>query len=320
MGDIVVAIGSKDNAVEDITLLARKWLENPKIVAASGPDIRGTVIEKSSALFIDGNLVLALLDPDQKTLQEVHNQLLTLKEKAFVIVYYTGTQPEVPAFLGKAPVHLEQDRDKRLRDRVLAFTRARGKKMTDKAFAALSQRVKDESMLESELNKVLDYIGNKETVEQRDVAAVVTQTHEGTLIMLFDAIAQKDRKQVINVLENLLSQGLHILAIQHFLVRQVRLLLQAKDMEDLLTSEMSYKMFSKTFPTLKESLDFKPLEKKHYFPYQKPYYAYNLSKTSAKFSRKELVSMLGVLAGLDTLIKTGTKYDKVRLQTALLEV
>ena len=320
MGDIVVAIGSKETAVEDVTLLARKWLENPKIVAVSGPDIKGAVIEKSSALFIDGNLVLALLDPEQKTLQEVHNQLLTLKEKAFVIVYYTAAQPDIPAFLGKAPVQLEQNRDKRVRDRVLALTRARGKKMTDKAFAALSQRVKEESLLESELNKVLDYVGDKETIEQRDVAAVVTQAHEGTLITLFDAIAQKDRKQLINILESLLAQGLHILAIQHFLVRQVRLLLQAKDMEDLLTSEMSYKMFSKTFPTLKESLDFKPLEKKHYFPYQKPYYAYNLSKTSAKFSRKELVSMLGVLAELDALIKTGTKYDKIRLQTALLEV
>jgi DNA polymerase III delta subunit len=250
----------------------------------------------------------------------VQNHLLTLKEKAFVIIYYTAAPSDVPAFLGKAPVQLEQDRDKRLRDRVLAFTRARGKKMTDKAFAALSQRVKDESLLESELNKVLDHAGNKEAIEQKDVTAVVTQTHEGTLITLFDAIAQKDRKQVVNVLENLLAQGLHILAIQNFLVRQVRLLLQAKDMEDLLTSEMSYKMFSKTFPSLKESLDFKPLEKKHYFPYQKPYYAYNLSKTSAKFSRKELVSMLGRLAELDTLIKTGTKYDKVRLQTALLEV
>ena len=157
MGDIVVAIGSKETAVEDVTLLARKWLENPKIVAVSGPDIKGAVIEKSSALFIDGNLVLALLDPEQKTLQEVHNQLLTLKEKAFVIVYYTAAQPDIPAFLGKAPVQLEQNRDKRVRDRVLALTRARGKKMTDKAFAALSQRVKEESLLESELNKVLSY-------------------------------------------------------------------------------------------------------------------------------------------------------------------
>jgi DNA polymerase III delta subunit len=320
MDRIAVVIGSKENVIEDISLLARKWLENPKIVAVTGADIRSAVVEKSSALFIDGNLVLALLDPEPKALQEVKDQFLTLKEIIHIIVYYTDSKSDVPAFLGKAPVQLEQDRDTRIRNRVLSLTRARGKKMTDKAFAVLKERTKDESLLEHELTKVLDYVGDKETIELRDVAAVVTQTHEDTLITLFDAMAQKNHKQLIGILDNLLSQGLHILAIQNFLVRQVRLLLQAKDMEDLLTTEMSYKMFSKTFTTLKEGLDFAPHERKHYFPYQKPYYAFNLSKTSMKFSKKELVSLLGVLAGLDTLIKTGTKYDKVRLETALLEV
>jgi DNA polymerase III delta subunit len=91
-------------------------------------------------------------------------------------------------------------------------------------------------------------------------------------------------------------------------------------MEDLLTTEMDYKMFSKTFTTLKEGLDFAPKERKHYFPYQKPYYAFKLSKTSMKFSKKELVSLLGMLAHLDALIKKGTKHDRVRLETGLLEV
>ena len=320
MDRIAVVVGTKENSVEDISLLARKWLENPKIVAVTGPDIKSAVVEKSSALFIDGNLVLALLDPEQKVLQEVKDQFLTLKEKIHIIVYYTDSKPDAPAFLGKAPVQLDQDRDTRIRNRVLSLTRARGKKMTDKAFAVVKERIKDESLLEPELTKVLDYVGDKQTIELKDVAAVVTQTHEDTLITLFDAMAQKNHKQLISILENLLAHGLHILAIQNFLVRQVRLLLQAKDMEDLLTTEMSYKMFSKTFTTLKEGLDFAPHERKHYFPYQKPYYAFNLSKTSMKFSKKELVSLLGVLAELDTLIKTGTKYDKARLETALLEV
>jgi len=91
-------------------------------------------------------------------------------------------------------------------------------------------------------------------------------------------------------------------------------------MEDLQTTEMNYKMFTKTFTTLKESLDLVPQEKKHYFPYQKPYYAFKLSQTSMKFSKKELVSLLGMLAHLDALIKRGTKYDRVRLEAGLLEV
>ncbi len=320
MERLAVVIGSKETIVEDISILARKWLENPKIVAVTGPDIKGAVVEKASSLFIDTNLVLALVDPEQNALLEIKDQFLTLKEKIHIVIYYADSKPDLPAFIDTAPVQLEQDRDTRIRDRVLSLTRARRKKMTDKAFALVKERIKDESLLEPELTKVLDYVGDKETVELKDAAAVITQTHEDTLIALFEAMAQKDHKQLISILENLLAQGLHILAIQNFLVRQVRLLLQAKDMEDLLTTEMNYKMFSKTFTTLKSGLDFAPHEKRHYFPYQKPYYAFNLSKTSMKFSRKDLISLLGVLAELDTLIKTGTKYDKIRLETALLEV
>ena len=320
MGEIIVAIGSKDNLVEDISLLARKWSENPKIVALTGPTMKAAIIEKASALFIDTNTVLGLIDPDRSLLEAVKDQLLILKEKINSIAYYTGSKPDVPAFLGSAALQMEQDRETRMRERVLSFVRARGKKMTDKAFALLKERIKDEVLLEQELGKLLDYAGDKETIGLRDVAAVVTQTHEDTLISLFEAMAQRNHKELVSILENLLAQGVHILAVQSFLVRQIRLLLQAKDIEDLVTSEMDYKMFSKTFTTVKESLDFVPQERKHYFPYQKPYYAFKLSKTSMKFSRKELTSLLGMLAHLDALIKKGTKYDRVRLETGLLEV
>ena len=320
MGEIIVAIGSKDSLVEDISLLARKRLENPKIVVLSGPTMKAGVAEKASALFIDTNIVLALLDPDRSLLETVKDQLFILKEKINLIVYYSGTKPDVPSLLGSAPIQMEQDREMRIRERVLSSTRAHRKKMTDKAFSLLKERIKDESLLETEMGKLLDYVGDKETIEVRDVAAVVTQTHEDSLITLFEAMAQKNHKELIATLENLLSQGVHILAVQSFIVKQIRLLLQAKDMEELVTSEMDYKMFSKTFPTLKESLDFAPKEKKQYFPYQKPYYAFKLSKTSVKFSRKELVSLLGMLAHLDALIKKGTKYDRVRLEAGLLEV
>jgi DNA polymerase III delta subunit len=320
MGEIIVAIGSKDSLVEDISLLARKRLDNPKIVALSGPTMKAGIVEKASALFIDTTIVLALLDPDRGLLEAMKNQLLILKEKINLIVYYSAPKPDVPSFLGSPPVQMEQDREMRIRERVLSSTRGRHKKMTDKAFTSLKERIKDESLLEQELGKLLDYVGDKETIEARDVAAVITQTHEESLITLFEAMAQRNHKGLIAILENLLAQGVHILAVQSFMVKQVRLLLQAKDMEELLTSEMDYKMFSKTFTTLKESLDLVPKEKKQYFPYQKPYYAFKLSKTSMKFSRKELVSLLGVLAHLDALIKKGTKYDRVRLEVGLLEV
>ncbi len=320
MGEIIVAIGSRDSLVEDVSLLAGRLLENPKIVALSGPTMKAGIVEKASALFIDTNIVLALLDPDRSLLEAAKDQLLILKERINLIIYYSGPKPDLPSFLGSAPIQMEQDGEMRVRERVLSSMRRRGKRMTDKAFSALKERIKDESLLEQELGKLLDYVGDKETIETRDVAAVVTQTHEDSLIMLFEAMAQRNRKELIGVLENLLAQGVHILAVQSFIAKQVRLLLQAKDMQELLASETDYKTFSKAFPALKESLDFVPKEKKQYLPYQKPYYAFKLSKMSAKFSRKELLSLLDMLARLDALIKKGTKYDRVRLEAGLLEV
>ena len=169
MGEIVVAIGSKDSLVEDISLLARKWLENPKIVVLSGPTTKAGIVEKASALFIDTSIVLALLDPDRSLLEAMKDQLLVLKEKINLIVYYSGAKPDGPSFLGSTPVQMEQDRELRIRERVLSSTRGHRKKMTDKAFALLKERIKDESLLEQELGKLLDYVGDKETIELRDV-------------------------------------------------------------------------------------------------------------------------------------------------------
>ena len=320
MGEILVAVGSKENISEDISLLARKWLEHPRIAAVTGADIKPTVIEKASALFVDPDLVLAIVDPEQAELEDAKNHLEILKERIHLIIYYTESTTEPPAFLGSKPVQMDKDRDTRLRERVLTVTRAHHKKMTDKAFSLLKERVKEEAFLEPELNKLLDYAGDKETIELKDVAAVITETHEETLITLFDAMAQKNHRELIGILENLLSQGLHILAIHSFLVRQIRLLLQAKDIEELFPTEMEYKMFSKTLATLKESLDSPPKEKKHFLPYQKPYYAFKLAKTSVKSSEKDLLVLYGMLVDLEMSIKTGTKYDRARLETALLEV
>jgi hypothetical protein len=98
------------------------------------------------------------------------------------------------------------------------------------------------------------------------------------------------------------------------------LLLQAKDIDELFPTEMDYKMFTKTLGTLKETLDSPPREKKHFLAYQKPYYAFKLSKTSSKSSEKDLLTLYRMLVGLEMSIKSGTKYDRTRLETALLEV
>jgi hypothetical protein len=52
MNKLLVAVGSKENVIEDIHVLARRFHDHPGIVIAQGKDLRQVVIEKASNLFL----------------------------------------------------------------------------------------------------------------------------------------------------------------------------------------------------------------------------------------------------------------------------
>lgn len=317
---LTLAFGSKDNVMEDIHLLAKQGETNPKIVVVTGPGAGETLLEKTSALFLDEHLVLVLLDPTESFVEEMKGTLSILKEKMNVIIYCTSSDFDLPASLGAVKITLEKEKEKRFREKVRSVMKMDGKKMTEKALALLQERVKDEALLEEELAKLMSYTGDKKLIELRDVAAIVTEVHDGDFIALSEAIARKSKKEVIAILETLLSQETNILAVHGFMARHIRLLLQAKDAGEFLQADADFRSFSKGFAGLKEKLDLTPMEKRHYLAYQKPYYAYNLTKTSKKFTKQMLVSFLHMLAGFDLKVKKGTKHDRTNFEAGLLGV
>ena len=321
MGQIVFTIGSKENFFEDVNLLALRWSREPRIVTLTGPAIRQAVTEKASALFIEEGLVLALLDPSKEVIRQIEAGLRVLKERAGVIIYSTSDDPGLPPSLGAVRVDLEQEREKRIKERVRAAVRADGKKMSDKAFALLKERIRDEALMEGELAKLISYVGDKEVIEAKDVAAVVTEElHEEDLIALSDAMARRNKKEILAILETLLGQGMNILAIHGFMTRYMGLLLQAKDREGLFSGVPDFRAFSKAFGKLKEDLDGVPLEKRHFLAFQKPFYAYNLFRASRKYTREDLLSFLDMLARFDAKVKKGTRHDRTSFEAGLLEV
>jgi DNA polymerase III delta subunit len=167
--------------------------------------------------------------------------------------------------------------------------------------------------------KLINYVGGKREIKSVDVASIVTETHEDNLLNFFDIVARTDKKEMLSVFENLLLNGLNILAIQGFLVKQTRLMLQAKDMEEIFKAGHEYPAFSKSFNKWKEGIELTPIEKKLYLPYQKAFYAYKLSQTSRKFKRKDLLSFFDMLLSFDAKVKSGTKHDRIYLEQGLLE-
>lgn len=318
MNPIIVAAGSKDNFMEDVHLLSRDWGEVPRIVTVTGSAVRETVVEKASALFVEPNLVLVLLDPAKETIENMAGPLEVLKERAHVIIYFTTPGFEIPSELGAVRIAVEKEKEKRFKEKVLAIVRSGGKKMTDKAYALLKERVRDEALLDGELAKLVAYVGGKGVIDTKDVAAIVTEMHEEDFITLSDAMARKDRKEIMTIIETLLSQGMNLLAIHGFMTRHVRLLLQARDAAGFFKEASDFRAFSKDFGKLKGELDLVPLEKRNYLAFQKPYYAYNLCKSGRRINEKTLLSLLEMLAGLDYKVKKGTRLDRTNFEAGLL--
>ena len=318
--EIFIAVGTKENLASDIHILGNKWSQNPRVLVVSGKDIKATIIEKTSALFLEENLVLILVDPDKAIFDELRHQLDILRERIHIVIYTTSSPPDYLKKISHEMLIMDKDRETRIKKRVLAFLKQHGKKMTDKAFRALVEKIKDESNLESELMKAINYIGEKSSIDSKDIHAIVTEMQEDSLISLFDTFAKLDKKGVLKVFENLIQNGVHILAIHSYLVRQTRLLLQAKDMEELCRTNQDYGTFVKTLSKWKDSLEIKTSEKKHYFPYQKPFYAHKLSKIGRKIPRQTLISFFNNLTMSDVKMKRGTRFDQIHVERDLLGV
>lgn len=320
MSGLTIVVGTKENIGADLRTVALQWHTDPEIIVAEGKQIKTVVTETASTLFIDASLVLALIDPDLSTMGALGNQIESLKNRIHVVIYTTSPPPDPLKEMADDLIVMDKDKDQRLRRHVLSLLKLHDKRMTDKAFSALTARIKDESILEQELMKIINYVGARTNIDSKDIQAVVVETHEDTLVTLFEAMASQNKKEMLAVFENLMANGLHILAIHSYLVRQTRLLLQAKDMEELLRANPQYALFAKTFGKWKDDLEIKPTEKKHYFPYQKPYYAYKLSKASQKMAKQSLLSFLEKLTMFDVTVKKGTRYERTNLELGLLDV
>jgi len=320
MKTIMIAVGSKENIIEDIHILAGRFSDHPVIVIAQGKDLRRVIIEKASNLFLTDNLVIAVIDPDAADVRSLKPNLDVLKERAGLIIYLTSESREVCELLEVQPVVLEKDKDKRIKERVRGALKRNGKKMTDKAFVLLTSRIRDESIVEQEVLKLIGYVGDRTTIDSKDISMIVTETHEDTLMVLFDAFSRMDKKEVLNVFEGLVENGQHILAIHSYLVNQMRLLIQAKDLEPHIPDARAYPAFAPAFKRWKEEIDIETSGKKRYLPFQHPYYAYKLFSTSRKLTKKSLLDFYEFLYSLDVKIKTGTKHDRTLMEYGLLKV
>lgn len=85
-------------------------------------------------------------------------------------------------------------------------------------------------LLANELDKLATYVGQNATITVLDVRKLSAQVQEARIFDLADALAQRNRKQALNILHDLLSDGEVPIVLIATIISQMRRLLLVKEL------------------------------------------------------------------------------------------
>jgi len=107
----------------------------------------------------------------------------------------------------------------------------RGVKVSPEAITLLANFIGNNlRLLANELDKLSTYVGEGKTITPDDVRKLSAQVQEARIFDLTDALAQRNRKQALNILHDLLSDGEPPIKLISTITSQVRSLLLVKEL------------------------------------------------------------------------------------------
>jgi DNA polymerase-3 subunit delta len=183
---------------------------------------RRVVLVRDCRFAAEADLLVARLEsglaPDVCLVMEVRGAV-DRRTKLVKLVEKSGLLLDFPALAN------DDDAMALLRPRV---ERA-GKMLTRSAVALLVERCGlDAQRLVNETEKLIAYVGRREEITTDDIRLMVAATAELSVFDLVDAVAQRQPRQALDQLEGLLAQQADEFMILAMLIRQFRLLLQAR--------------------------------------------------------------------------------------------
>ena len=106
-----------------------------------------------------------------------------------------------------------------------------GAKISQEATTLLANFVGNHlRLLSNEIDKLAAYVGEGKTINADDVRKLTAQVQEARVFDLTDALAQRNRKQALNILHDLLSDGEPPIKLIYTITTQVRSLLLVKEL------------------------------------------------------------------------------------------
>ncbi len=246
-----------------------------------------------------------------------------------------------------------------LRKKTAEILKPVNKKMDKSAYAALLDMTGfDLRTFCGNLEKLVDYVGQRDTITVKDVTSVLKRTKQDPIYDLTNAIADRQVSKALFYINSLLNAGFHPLQILAAIVNQVRRLLLAKDYTTCPEAKgwhagLSFNVFQqKMMPSI---LDYdqslrQTLEKWEHAELstedadtiavrgkgkkkkkiqtdlilarnpKNVYPIYQLLKKSTRFSKTELMTAVDYLNETDVQLKTSSQDPKLILERLVLRI
>jgi len=155
------------------------------------------------------------------------------------------------------------------------------------------------------------------------VEEAVGDVAETTLFELVGATWERNLPRALVILADLLDRINHV-QILAFFAREIRLTLQAKDLQKLIGGKysptMDYPRFqSEIYPKIKAGGS-KKGKGSAMLADQHPYVIYNCLRNAARLRREELIGLLEYLLEIDIALKTTSRDPRMMLESFIIRV
>lgn len=242
------------------------------------------------------------------------------RKKLFKIISELGVVLHFPK------IKTEQKQKERLMDQVRGMLAEQGKKLTPEAWETLGRKTGfqlRESV--SAVEKLMIFAGEKSTIDETDVDAVVGKSKEDSVFQLVSALTEKNLAGSLQIFQDLILQGVPYLMILAMISREIRHLLQAKL---LLRSgalpgyrfDMDYGEFQRKIPSQLKDLAAQGGKKEMGLISQHPFAVYQSLKSSRRFTYETLLEHLDQLVQIDILMKSTGRDERLMIERLLIAV
>lgn len=202
------------------------------------------------------------------------------------------------------------------------------KRITPRAFEQLRNRTGgDMHMIAEAINKIINFVGDKEQIDEVDIRNIVSQSTYDRIFDLTDAIGKRSPRQGLKSLREILASGVNPNLIAGAIVSHLRLTLQAKliaSKKELkpISRQLRYNDFiTKIFEPLAEEVgELLPNAAEHNILKRNPYPAYKIFQTLHAFSTEELITALEKTFEMQIQSRTTPISDELLLEQLVYDI